>query len=208
MRLRVKFHKQGALRYIGHLDLHKIWERSTRRANISLMYSQGFHPQPKIQIASALPLGFSSKCEIVDMWTSFDYDTDAVKNNLQSAVPDGLRIESVSIVSEPSPPLQVMTASAVFDIQIPASARKGLGEKIDAVLLRTSIERIRRNKPYDLRPLIEELSLTEEGLTTQLSAKEGATGRPEELLDELGVSFESCFIERTDLIFKQNITTN
>lgn len=202
MRLRIKFHKQGALRYIGHLDLHKIWERSTRRADLSLMYSQGFHPQPKIQIASALPLGFASVCEIVDMWTSYDYNTDQVHEKLQVSVPVGLRIESVSVIEEPSPPLQMMTASAVYEIQIPDPAREGIGEKVTTLLDAGSIERTRRGKAYDLRPLIEELRVTDDGIITQLSAREGATGRPEELLDALGIGFESCFIERVDLKFK------
>ena len=67
MRIRITFAKQGALRYTGHLDLHKLWERAARRAELPLAYSQGFHPQPKMNIAAALPLGFSSRCEVMDM---------------------------------------------------------------------------------------------------------------------------------------------
>ncbi len=62
MRARITFSKQGALRYTGHLDLHRLWERAMRRADLPLSYSQGFHPQPKISLASALPLGFASRC--------------------------------------------------------------------------------------------------------------------------------------------------
>ena len=52
MRLRITFAKQNALRYTGHLDLHRIWERAARRAELPLAYSQGFHQQPKISLAS------------------------------------------------------------------------------------------------------------------------------------------------------------
>ena len=89
MRLRITFEKQGALRYIGHLDLHKLWERSTRRANITLAYSQGFHPMPKIQLASALPLGFSSEGEVVDLFTVEDHDPQIFQSQLQQAMPPG-----------------------------------------------------------------------------------------------------------------------
>jgi hypothetical protein len=68
MRIRLIFSKTGSLRYTGHLDLHTIWERTIRRAGLPLMYTQGFHPGPKIQLASALPLGFIGRCEIVDIW--------------------------------------------------------------------------------------------------------------------------------------------
>ena len=84
-RLRIKFSKVGALRYIGHLDLHHIWQRSIRRAGLPLVYSQGFHPQPKIQLASALALGFSSQAEVLDIW--IDEDATWVQDALQAAAP-------------------------------------------------------------------------------------------------------------------------
>ena len=70
-----------------------------------------------------------------------------------------------------------------------------------------SIIRTRRGKEYDLRPLIEDLSLIPEGegqearVFMKLSAREGATGRPEEVLDVLGIAFEETRIERTRLTF-------
>ena len=67
MRIRVTFSKTGPLIYIGNLDLYTIWERAARRAGLALAYSQGFHPQPKIHFAAPLPLGFSSRCELLDM---------------------------------------------------------------------------------------------------------------------------------------------
>ena len=202
MRFRIKFQKQGPLRYIGHLDLHKIWERSARRAGIELVYSQGFHPQPKIQIAAALPLGFASLCEIVDIWTSYDVNPDDLIKKLQAAVPNGLLIEAVGIVTEPSPPLQMLSQSAVYQIQVPAESRKQLENKVAQLLARDQIQRVRRMKPYDLKPLIEKLEIKDEFIIVQLSARESATGRPEELLDELGIPFETCFVERIGLKFR------
>jgi hypothetical protein len=65
-----------------------------------------------------------------------------------------------------------------------------------------SIPRTRRGKEYDLRPLIEELSLQADNtIFMKLTAKEGATGRPEEVLDVLGIAFEETRIERTKLNF-------
>ena len=67
MRARITFSKSGPLRYIGHLDLQTLWERAARRAGLPLAYSNGFHPQAKIYFAAALPLGFSSRAEVMDM---------------------------------------------------------------------------------------------------------------------------------------------
>jgi hypothetical protein len=65
-----------------------------------------------------------------------------------------------------------------------------------------SIIRTRREKEYDLRPLIEGLDLMDGKISMKLAAREGATGRPEEVLDVLGIAFEGTRIERTRLIFQ------
>ncbi|MGF1504453.1 MAG: TIGR03936 family radical SAM-associated protein [Anaerolineae bacterium] len=67
-RYRIRFGKQDDLRYTGNLDIARIWERTLRRAGAPGVYSNGYNPRPKLQIAAALPLGYSSVCEIVDVW--------------------------------------------------------------------------------------------------------------------------------------------
>ncbi len=211
MRIRITFAKNGALRYVGHLDLHKMWERITRRAGLSLAYSQGFHPSPKIQLAAALPLGFSSRCELVDLWVEGETDLSRLPGNLQEAVPPGLMILNVTEVEEKSPPLQTQILSAEFEAVLPGDKNNSeLEEKLATVLQTNSLPRERRGKAYDLRPLIEELRLLDPDagrprLFMRLSAREGATGRPEEVLDALGLPLDGIHTERIRLIFKENV---
>jgi radical SAM-linked protein len=212
MRIRVTFAKNGALRYVGHLDLHKMWERVTRRAGLSLAYSQGFHPSPKIQLAAALPLGFSSRCELVDLWVEGETDLERLPSELQEAVPPGLKILNVAEVEEKSPPLQTQILSAEFEAVLSIDKNSsGLDKKLSTLLQADTLPRERRGKAYDLRPLIDELRLLDpeaEGLSRlfmRLSARDGATGRPEEVLDALGLPLDGIHIERTRLIFKENV---
>ena len=116
-RIRITFSKQGALRYTGHLDLHKLWERATRRAEINLAYSQGFHPQPKIQLASALPLGFSSRCEMADLWVETEIGND-FQTRLQAAMPMGLVIQKIEMVDERTPPLQTQVIASEYEVAL------------------------------------------------------------------------------------------
>ena len=111
MRVRITFSKQGALRYTGNLDLHKIWERSIRRAKLPLAYSQGYHPQPKINLAAALPLGFSSSAEVMDMWLS--EEVEDVAATLQAQIPPGLTILDSETVDDREPSLQSQAAGTV-----------------------------------------------------------------------------------------------
>ena len=115
MRARITFSKTGALRYIGHLDLNTIWERAARRAGLPLAYTQGFHPQPKMTFASALPLGFSSRCEVMDMRLNEDMDLTSLSVQLQNAMPSGIGIVHVESVDENEPPLQTQIMSAEYE---------------------------------------------------------------------------------------------
>lgn len=214
MRIRITFIKQGALRYTGHLDLHKVWERAARRAELPLAYSQGFHPQPKMNMAAALPLGFSSRCEVMDMRLEQDIPLENLPARLNTTLPSGLQVVEVEQVDERAPALQTQVVSAEYEITLTESVDGSeLEQKVNSVMESKSIPRERRGKMYDLRPLIEELTLTPAPLSLEgrgdgvrvimkLAAREGATGRPEEVLDVLGIAFEGTRIERTRLIFQ------
>jgi radical SAM-linked protein len=214
MRLRITFSKSGALRYTGHLDLQGLWERTVRRAGLPLAYTQGFHPGPKIQLASALPLGFIGRAEIVDLWINDpgDQELPSCKEILQAAAPPGLGIISVEIVDEHNPTLQRQVLSAEYEIiLLEEVALPGLVIGISALLAASSLMRERRGKTYDLRPLVESLELlSDEGsgsirLHMRLAAREGATGRPEEVLGALGIPFETARIERICLILADQV---
>ena len=204
MRIRITFVKQGALRYTGHLDLHKLWERAARRAELPLAYSQGFHPQPKMNMAAALPLGFSSRCEVMDIRLERDISLDDLPTRLNGTLPSGLQVVSVQQVDEREPALQTQVAAAEYEVTLTDDvSRSELERRIESVTESKAIPRERRGKIYDLRPLIEELRLvSEDRIFMRLAAREGATGRPEEVLDVLGIAFEGTRIERTRLIFQ------
>ncbi len=207
MRARITFSKTGALRYVGHLDLQTLWERAARRAGLPLAYSHGFHPQPKINFASALPLGFSSRAEVLDMRLQSDVDLGDLPPRLEAALPQGIRILDVQQVDEAAPPLQTQVRAAEYEVSLlEATDLAALEKAMQRLLETTTIPRTRRGKAYDLRPLIEELKLQTDGgglkISMRLSAREAATGRPEEVLDELGIATGDAHIERSRLIFQ------
>ena len=204
MRIRVTFSKTGPLKYIGHLDLQSLWERAARRAGLPLAYTQGFHPQPKINHASPLPLGFSSRCEVVDLRLNRDVEITELPARLQAAMPAGLAILKVEVVDDHGPALPTQLLAAEYeatltgDLDVPDLKRKMI-----ELLARPTLARVRRDKKYDLRPLIEDLRLVSETtVSMRLAAREGATGRPDEVLAELGIPLENAQIERVRLLFQ------
>jgi radical SAM-linked protein len=212
MRVRVTFSKTGALRYIGHLDLHALWERAVRRAGFLLAYTHGFHPQPKIYLASALPLGFSSRCEVVDLRLTQDVNLADLPGLLQAALPSGIRILNVEFVDEQAPPLQTQVIAAEYEVTITGTLetsgpidlhKANLMQRSKELLAQSALPRERRGKAYDLRPLIEQLIvLSENKIFMRLTARAAATGRPEEVVDALGIAPENTLVERVNLIFQ------
>lgn len=209
MRVRITFSKQGPLRFIGHLDLHRMWERAMRRAELPLSYSQGFHPQPKISLAAALPLGFSSRGEVLDVRFNEELSTEDITSRLQNSLPPDLKILRVESVDERAPALQTQVLSAAYNVHLTEPVDgSDLNRRVEQLMMSESILRERRGKSYDLRPLIEMLSVITEANGTvwmkmTLSAREGATGRPEEVLSALEIEPETARVERIRLIFQE-----
>ena len=179
-----------------------------RRASLPITYSQGFHPQPKISLASALPLGFSSLAEVLDVRFNEDIPVEEIASRLKDNLPADIRVTNVEVVDERAPALQTQVVSAAYDVHLTEPIDGGeLTRKVEELMKSESLPRERRGKFYDLRPLVEMLSVVNESngkmwLQMKLAAREGATGRPEEVLTVLGIEPEYAKVERTSLIFQ------
>jgi radical SAM-linked protein len=207
-RLRLTFAKTAAMKFSGHLDLHKTWERTLRRARLPLAYSEGFNPQPKIQLAAALPLGFTSDCEVVDVWLETPQGLAETRAALERAAPPGIKIIEIEEAPERGPALQTQVAAAEYRVVVGIRLTPAqLDERIATLLASPEIKRVRREKAYDLRPLIEALARVESDalghtLAMRLAAREGATGRPEEVAEALGAEAAQATFHRTKLILR------
>lgn len=67
MKVRIKFSKVGALKYIGHLDVMRYFQKLMRRADIPIAYSDGFSPHQIMSFAMPLGIGDESVGEYVDI---------------------------------------------------------------------------------------------------------------------------------------------
>lgn len=206
-RIRIAYEKGRELQYTGNLDMHKVWERTFRRAHLTLAYSQGFHPQPKIQQAAPLPLGFTSRSEMLDVWLDEDSPIDAITRKLVETAQPGITIWQITLIPQYDEALPNLITAAVYLITPDEVLDKNdLQAKIDRVLSSDTINRVRRGKPYNLRPLIHSLSIVESAplsISMTLSSLPSATGRPEEVLEELGIDPYKVDIERSNLVFKK-----
>ncbi len=181
-RYRITFGKGRELRFTGHLDLHKALERTFRRAKLTLAYSEGFSPRPKINIGAALPLGCTSEADLVDVELIQEIETARLIEALSAAAPPGLTISEIAGVPGGSPKLQKLLQSSEYVIPIFGKDMERLEARIETMLSSAELPRVRRGKEYDLRPLIEEMGLGDpQEVELQMAGKSSGTGRPMEL---------------------------
>ena len=126
------------------------------------------------------------------------------------SAPPGLLIQSVEAVELSLPALQTQVTTAEYRVEfIDLPESFDLQKAVEELLAATTLPRTRRDKPYDLRPLDSGIgSRVAEGrewrphVWMRLSAREGATGRPEEVLSALGLDYTMAHIERLKLILE------
>ncbi len=89
------FAKKGLMKYISHLDLMRLFQRSMRRADLPLKFSQGFSPHPKFSIKRALKLGLESEREEATVVLKEAMNVEEFRNRLQKQLPEGIIIKDV-----------------------------------------------------------------------------------------------------------------
>jgi radical SAM-linked protein len=204
-RLHIVFGKQGALKYTSNLDLAKIWERVLRRAQLPILYTQGFNARARIQLASPLPLGITSECEILDVSLREPISLDGLIERLTAVSPAGLPIYEIKEVPPRSSALQTRVRSAEYRIQFDDEInRETLRQKIGAILsadeIAASKERKGKSVEVDLRPLIYDLYIDEQGdLIAHLAVGSQGNLRPDQVVEQLGLAGHYCSTHRVRL---------
>lgn len=208
-RLRVTFGKGHAIKYISHLDLCQAWERALRRAGVPLAYSQGYNPHARLQVAIALPVGYTSSAERMDVLLDAPLSPEEFVAKVSPVLPTGLTLLAVEPIALNAPSLQSQLGQAEYRVHVettvpPDEVDARIAKLLSAEHYEQAEPRKPNARPLDVRPLIHQLCLEASDnrrvvLRMRLSA--GARGhlRPEVVLAALGLADAPAHIERTCL---------
>ncbi|TAG91019.1 MAG: TIGR03960 family B12-binding radical SAM protein [Oscillatoriales cyanobacterium] len=117
-RFRVWFGKIGDMALIGHLDLIRLFDRVVRRADLPISFTGGFHPNPRISIANALPLGVTSTGEIADFELTELMDVEDFQAKLVATLPDNIPVYRVEAIDVKSPSANQLLEAAEYLITV------------------------------------------------------------------------------------------
>ena len=161
-RIRIRFSKHGKVRFTSHRDVARIWERSLRRAGVPVVYSAGFSPRPKISFGLALPTGYSSDAEYLDVeidpaWMA-GIDNETLVGALTASLPAGMTALAASGIASGEPSLQHAVTSCTWRIDAAgADAREAsdaVSRAMDGSELLAQRERKGRLTIDNIRPAV------------------------------------------------------
>ncbi|MEG4247839.1 TIGR03960 family B12-binding radical SAM protein [Microcoleus sp. Pol10D4] len=117
-RLRVWFGKVGDMALVGHLDLIRLFDRVVRRADLPISFTGGFHPNPRISLANALPLGVTSTGEIADFELTESIDIESFREKLAAKLPANIPIYKVESIDLKAPSANQLLEAAEYVITV------------------------------------------------------------------------------------------
>ncbi len=213
-RIRITFRQAENARYIAHLDIMRAFERAFRRAGISLTYSQGYNPRPRISFAAPLPVGVQGCREYLDVEINDDSSAEDVLLNLQHKTPQGLSVVSAKRACGSPNLMKMLYRSRYVAILsgFKVEDNNNLSDKLECFLDQNEIiiqrSGPKKRKVKNIRPGIFclQAQLQEDKLMISMELRAGSAGnvRPDEILQALTPSFalESDNIEiwRTALL--------
>jgi radical SAM-linked protein len=116
--VRVRYSKQGKVRWISHRDVARAFERALRIEQLPLAFTLGFSPRPKVSFGLALSTGYESEAEYLDLELSAPVDLEPLPARLTAALPTGLEVDAVVELEERAPALQEAVAAVTWRVEV------------------------------------------------------------------------------------------
>ena len=177
---RICFRKIDAMRFIGHLDLLRLFQRAVKRSGLPIAYSAGFNPHQLISFAMPLPIGHASVAEYADI--EFTREVEDMKP-LDAQLPQGLTIVRFRPFLPEERAGAALAAAALYKIEFPAGVETTLDTRVAEILSAETLIIEKRTKSgsamTDIRPDIIELRAEKNILHAMLAAGSARNLKPE-----------------------------
>lgn len=214
MKLRVKFRKFGAVRFIGHLDVMRFFQKAIRRAELDIAYTGGYSPHQIMTFASPLGVGLESNGEYMDIEVNSLTSCHETKQSLNRASVHGIEITSVKILPDNAGNAMASVAAAEYHVRFRdgRAPRISIESKLPELLKKESIiitkETKKGTRELDLKPGIFELTWDGEAFHMLLDASSSGNIKPIQIIEALLAESEEKLQENALLITREDIYTN
>ena len=207
MRVRIKFSKHGVVKFIGHLDFMRYFQKAIRRAGIDVTYSSGFSPHQVMSFASPLGVGHCSNGDYFDIEVNSHNGRQDMMERLNLAMVPGVKVENIVALGEKAGNAMASVAAAAYTLEWKDGYEvpENLAEQIarfygqDAIMVTKQTKK--STLELDLKPGIYEMEATDNAITMLVDASSSGNIKPALLLEAfyafIGKEFEPLAIQIT-----------
>lgn len=183
-RLRIRFSKTGRAAFLGHMELMDAIRRTMCRAELPVLYTEGFHPRPKIALSRPLSLGIESLCEFADVTLHSDFVFDTVLDRLNEVAPEGIRFTAADAIDDRLPSLDHGIIASRFLVDLGQGIDpNGAIERFNASeAFSVRIMRRGKGRSADLRDVVTELAMEDGSVVGLWISHRGASVKPTEAI--------------------------
>lgn len=186
MKARIKFRKFGAMKFIGHLDVMRFFQKLMRRADVPIAFTGGYSPHMIMSFANPLGVGVTSDGEYFDIELAEAIDMDAAVVRMNQASVDGIEIVNMVPISgdKKQTGMSIVAAADYLSSLKKGSFPEGWQEKAASFMDQEEIRILKATKKsekeVDIKPLIYRFELRGDFVYMQV-----ATGSVENLKPEV-----------------------
>lgn len=192
MNIRVKFRKYGCLKFIGHLDVMRYFQKAMRRADIDMCYSEGYSPHMIMSFAAPLGVGLTSDGEYMDISVKSSPSSKEAVERLNAVMVEGIDVVSFRELPENSKNAMSIVAAADYEVRFREGyePEEGWKEKFQEFLSQSEIRIIKETKrghqEVDIRPWIYHCAVEKDVIVMQVSTGSVHNLKPEFLMQSFG----------------------
>lgn len=190
MKVRVKFSKTGTVKFIGHLDTMRYFQKALRRAQLPVAYSAGFNPHIIMSFAAPLGVGTTSLGEYFDMELVEDIPTNVIVEKLDASMAEGFHVLSARKVEDgKASKAMSLVAAADYYVEFREGKEpcKNWQEKLEEFYALNTILVTKKTKKsereIDIRPFIYEMKQMDNGVFLKLASASANYTKPELVMD-------------------------
>lgn len=198
MKARIKFRKYGCLRFIGHLDVMRYFQKVMRRAQIPIAFTGGYSPHMIMSFAQPLGVGVTSDGEYLDIELTEPIPSGRAVRQMNEVMAEGIEIVSfLEIPEEKKYSGMTITAAAEYEITLLESGKcadrkkripESLGKSAEEFLAQDEITVMKKTKrsekEVDIKPMIYEMEVTDEAVRLFLATGSENNLKPDLVLEE------------------------
>ena len=185
MKARIKFRKKGVMKFIGHLDIMRYFQKAIRRAEIPIAFTSGYSPHMIMSFANPLGVGLTSDGEYFDIELTEPIASREAVKRLNEQMVDGMEI--VSFVQIPddkkSKGMSIVAGADYLSSVKNGSLPEDLAEKLEAFYAQNEICVVKKTKKsekeVDIRPMIYKLECRNGGIYMRVAAGSVQNLKPE-----------------------------